>query len=166
VLRNGKAKLLAYPIGVAWARELSSELLESAGTETALGPLTVGIAPSRSTHHDDALTKLQRAVRELLPQPAPGTWIVVLERPKGGLVIEIASSTDDFVRDRWLRAIRSASQAELAAAEPPRVELRYAHRGGKIGDLIASCPDTETALRIDDPDRRVAAGEPFKCTDR
>jgi predicted Zn-dependent protease len=166
VLRNGKARFTAYPIGVAWARELANDLLESASAETALGPLTVGIAPSRRTRNDDPLTKLQHAVRELLPQPAPGTWIVVLERPRGGLVLELASSTDDFTRNRWLRALRSASKAELAAAEPRRVALHYADRTGSIAELVSRCPDAEVAIELDDPLRRLAAGEPFKCTDR
>ena len=166
VIRNGKSRFTAYPIGVAWAHELANELVESATAPTALGPVTVGIAPARGSRNDSQLAKLQHAVRDLLPQPAPGTWIVVLERPRGGLVIEISASTDDFTRDRWLRALRSASKAELASAEPPRVVLHYATKPARIAELVSACPDAETALRLDDPDRKLAVGEPFKCSDR
>lgn len=165
VLRRGKGRFTAYPIGSAWARELASELDGRAEATTALGPVTVGVAPDRVAG-DSPLAKLQRAVRELLPQPAPGTWLVVLERPRGGLVIEIAAGTDTFTRDRWLAALRAASQAELDAAEPPHVVLHYATRAAKIGELVTMCPDSETAVRLDDPERRLAPGEPFKCTDR
>jgi hypothetical protein len=166
VLRNGGSRLTAYPIGVAWARELASGLLESGSVTTRLGQLTVGIAPLRGGRDESQLAKLQRTVRELLPQPAPGTWIVVLERPRGGLVIEISAGTDDFTRDRWLSALRAASKAEMAAAEPPRVALHYASRAARVAELISTCPDEKAALHLDDPDRHLAAGEPFKCTDR
>jgi hypothetical protein len=81
-------------------------------------------------------------------------------------VVEISEGTDNFTRDRWLRALRSASKAELAAAEPIRLELHYAARAAKVAELVRACPDAETALRLDDPNRSIAAGEPFKCTDR
>jgi hypothetical protein len=166
VLRSGKARFTAYPIGVAWARELANELDDRAAAKTALGQLTVGIAPERTARSDSELDKLQHAVRTLLPQPAPGTWIVVLERPRGGLVIEISAGTDTFTRDRWLASLRAASGAEIAAAEPPHVVLHYATRAATIGELISMCPDSEAAVRLDDPDRKLAAGEPFKCTNR
>ena len=167
VLRNGKAHFTAYPIGLAWARELARTLDERATATTKLGPLTVGIAPAPGVHLDEsAVDKLQQAVRTLLPQPAPGTWIVVLERPKGGLVVEISAGTDNFTRDRWLGALRASSQAELAAAEPPHVVLHYATRPARIADLVSLCPDAQAALRLDDPERRLEAGAPFKCTDR
>ncbi|HEY5926206.1 MAG TPA: M48 family metalloprotease [Kofleriaceae bacterium] len=166
VIRNAKARFTAYPIGVAWARELANDLLDSAHATTALGPLAVGVAPLRSTRNEDQLSKLQHAVRDLLPQPAPGTWIVLLERPAGGLVVEISASTDDFTRDRWLSAMRAASKRELAAAEPPRVVLHYATRPAKVAELVSVCPDADYALLLDDPNRALAAGEPFKCTDR
>jgi hypothetical protein len=166
VLRNGKARFTAYPIGVVWARELARELDDRATAKTGLGPLTVGIAPRRNLRGDSDVDKLQHALRNLLPQPAPGTWIVVLERSRGGLVIEISAGTDNFIRNRWLASLRAASTAEIAAAEPPHVVLHYATRAARIGELVSMCPDSEAALRLDDPDRKLAGGEPFKCTDR
>jgi hypothetical protein len=166
VLRNGKARFTAYPIGLVWARELARELDERATASTGLGPLTVGIAPQRSERTDTQVGRLEHVVRNLLPQPNPGTWIVVLERPRGGLVIEISAGTDDFTRDRWLGSLRAASQAELVAAEPPHVVLHYATRAARIAELVSQCPDSEAARRLDDPDRVLAAGEPFKCTNR
>jgi hypothetical protein len=44
--------------------------------------------------------------------------------------------------------------------------LHYATRAARIGELVSMCPDSEAALRLDDPDRKLAGGEPFKCTDR
>jgi hypothetical protein len=44
--------------------------------------------------------------------------------------------------------------------------LHYATREATIAELISMCPDSEAALHLEDPDRRLAAGEPFKCTDR
>lgn len=163
VLRNGRARFTAYPIGADWARELASELVDRTSAPTRLGSLTVGIAGRPRATGATALASLEH---ELLPQPEPGTWVVVLERPRGGLVIEISAATSGYTRDRWLAALRAATPAELAAAEPPHVVLHRATRAAKIADLITTCPDARAALRLDDPDRRLAPGEPFKCTDR
>lgn len=163
VLRNGRARFTAYPIGADWARELASSLVDRASAPTKLGPLTVGVAAKARVAGATALARLER---ELLPQPEPGAWVVVLERPRGGLVVEISASTRAFTRDRWLAALRAATPAELAAAEPPHIVLHRAPRAARIADLIATCPDSETALRLDDPDRLLAPGDPFKCTDR
>jgi hypothetical protein len=165
VVRRGRGALTAYPIGAAWARELATSLVDRATVDTQLGPLTIGIAtePAQPT---TAIAKLARLVRELLPQPAPGTWVLVLVRPRGGLVIEIAANTDTFTRNRWLAGLRAASRAELADAAPPRISIREATTGGRLRDLIAACPDPYRALQLEDPRRVLAPGELFKCTDR
>lgn len=165
VLRHGRSALTVYPIGAAWARELAAGLDDRATAETALGPLTVGVAPARSTS-DSPIDRLEHAVRELLPQPAPGTWVVVLARPRGGLVIELAARSDPFLRDRWLGGLRGASRAELAAAEPVRIALHHANRAETVREAVDECPDPGRALELDDPDRPLAEGELFKCTDR
>lgn len=163
VLRRGRGTLTAYPIGAAWARELAASLTDRTTVDTQLGPVTVGnaTAPAPPT---TAIAKLARVVRELLPQPAPGTWVLVLVRPRGGLVIEIAADT--FTRHRWLAGLRAASRAELADAAPPRISIREATTGGKLRDLVEACPDPYRALQLEDPTRVLAPGELFKCTDR
>jgi hypothetical protein len=165
VLRHGRSTLTAYPIGAAWARELAATLDDRASVDTALGQITVGIAPT-DTPPGTPIAKLERAVRDLLPQPAPGTWVVVLSRARGGLVLELAPKTDPFVRDRWLAGLRAASPRELAAAEPVRIALARAPRAGSVRQLVAICPDPDRALALDDPDRVLARGELVKCTDR
>jgi hypothetical protein len=165
VLRRGRGALTAYPIGAAWARELAASLSERTTVETRLGSLTVGTA-TEAAPPTTAIARLARFVRELLPQPAPGTWVLVLVRPRGGLVIEVAANTDVFTRNRWLAGLRAASRAELVDAAPPRISIWEATTGGKLRDLVAACPDPYRALQLEDPTRVLEPGELFKCTDR
>jgi hypothetical protein len=165
VLRHGRSSLTAYPIGAPWARELAATLDARAQTESALGRITVGTAAAHATG-TAPLDRLERAVQELLPQPAPGTQVVVLDRPRGGLVLELAPRTDPIVRDRWLAGLRAASPAELAAAEPRRIAIARAPHAGTVAELAAMCPDPDAARRLDRADRVLGAGDPIKCTDR
>ncbi|HUS31533.1 MAG TPA: M48 family metalloprotease [Kofleriaceae bacterium] len=165
VLRRGRSALTAYPIGAAWARELAASLDERASVDTRLGPITVGVTPSPA-ETATPIGKLQSAVRELLPQPAPGTWVVILVRPGGGLVLELAAKSDPFLRDRWLSGLRAASPSELLATEPTRIAIHRAPRAGRVAELVEECPDPYRALALEDPDRMLAEGQPFKCTDR
>lgn len=165
VLRRGRGSLTAYPIGAAWARELAASIGDHTTVDTKLGSLTVGRAtpPAPPT---SAIDKLARVVRDLLPQPAPGTWVLVLARAQGGLVVEVSDATDTFTRNRWLAGLRAASREELAEAAPPRISIREATTGGRLRDLVAACPDPYRALQLEDPTRVLAPGELFKCTDR
>ena len=166
VVRHGRTALTAYAIGAPWARELANRLDDRASADTNLGHVTVGVAPMRETPGDGALARLERAVLAMLPQPAPGTRVVILARARGGLVLELARHADPLLRDRWLSGLRAATDAELAAAEPRHIALAVAAHGGPVRDLVAACPDPQAALALDDPDRRVEAGARFKCTDR
>jgi len=165
VLRHGTSSLTAYPIGAPWARELASTLDDRASTDSALGEITVGTAPAHSTS-DAPLARLEQSVRELLPQPVPGTWVVILDRPRGGLVIELAPKSDPFIRDRWLEGLRAASRDELAAAEPRHLAIVRAPHAGTVAELAVACPDPEAARELDHADRVLGAGDPIKCTDR
>jgi hypothetical protein len=165
VLSRGRGALTAYTIVAAWARELAASLRDRTTVDTKLGPLTVGIATELAPP-TTAIDKLARVVRDLLPQPTPGTWVLVLARPGGGLVIEMSDATDTFTRNRWLAGLRAASREELAEAAPPRVSIREATTGGRLRDLVAACPDPYRALLLEDPTRVLALGELFKCTDR
>jgi hypothetical protein len=152
-----------YSIGHAWARELANELDDRARVDSALGPVTVGIAPERAVAKTP-IAKLQRAVREQLPQPAAGTQVIVLARDDGGLVLELGARTDPFVRDQWLAGLRAATKRERRAAEPPRIELEFADQTAMIAVLVNQCADPTAALHLDDPERVVERGDAFKCT--
>lgn len=165
VLRRGKSSLTAYPIGAAWARELASTLDDRQTADTALGPVTIGVMPAQPSAHSP-IGKLQQVVRELLPQPTPGTKVVVLVRPGGGLVLELAAKSAPAVRNAWLGGLRLATTAELKASEPVRLAIHRASRAGRIAELVEDCPDPYRALALDDANRVVAVGDPFKCTDR
>ena len=165
VLRHGRSSLTAYPIGAPWAHELAATLVDRASTDSALGRITVGTTPELAAS-DAPLARLEQSVRELLPQPVPGTWVVILDRPRGGLVIELAPRSDPFIRDRWLEGLRAASSDELAAAEPRHLAIVRAPLAGTVAELAAACPDPEAARELDRADRVLAAGDPIKCTDR
>jgi predicted Zn-dependent protease len=167
VLRHGTSSLTAYAIGAPWARELAAMLEDRATTESALGRITVGTAPAHGTS-DAPLARLEQSIHELLPQPAPGTWLVILDRPRGGLVLELScnGATDPFIRDRWLQGLRAAAPHELAAAEPPHLTIVRAPHAGTVRELAAACTDPAAARALDRPDRVLGAGDPIKCTDR
>jgi hypothetical protein len=92
--------------------------------------------------------------------------VLVLARPRGGLVVEVAAGTHTVTRDRWLRGVRSASSGELGAVEPLRIALHEAPRAGRIKEFVDSCPSPDIALHLDDGERILATGELFKCSDR
>ena len=165
VLRHAKSSLTAYAIGAPWARELAATLDDRAETDTALGRVTVGTAPLHA-RSEAPLARLEQSIHELLPQPSPGTWVVILDRPHGGLVIEVSAKTDPFIRDRWLQGLRAATPAELAAAEPLHLRVVRAPRAGTVAELVQACPDPDAAARLDRADRVLGAGDPIKCTDR
>jgi hypothetical protein len=91
---------------------------------------------------------------------------VILVRPGGSLVLELAANSDPFHRDRWLRGLRAASPSEISATQPTRLAIHRATRAGRIAELVEQCPDPYRALALEDPDRVLAAGQPFKCTDK
>ena len=160
-LRRGSGTIVAYAIGAPWAKELAAALEERELTTTALGPLAIGVVPPSPGGADTArrprtpLDKLARAVRSTLPQPAPGTHVAILLRPRGALVLELGG------RDTPHANLRAARDTELAAAAPTRLAIAHAERDGTVAEL-APCP----GRLLDDPDRRVHAGDPIKCTDR
>ena len=170
VLRHGRAELDAYAIGAPWARELAAHLDSAETADTALGRVTIGVAPEREEGSADPLSRLEAVVRATLPQPAPGMSVVIVERCAGNacaeLVIELATHGDTFTNKRWIAGLRAATRRELAAAEPARIELATATREAKFATLAEACPNPAAALALDDPDRVILPGTPFKCTDR
>jgi len=158
-LRRGDGTIVAYAIGAPWAKELAGALEERELTTTALGPLAIGVVPlpaaADTRRPRTPLDKLARAVRSTLPQPAPGTRVAILLRPRGALVLELGG------RDIPDANLRAARETELAAAAPTRLAIAHAERDGTVAEL-APCP----GRLLDDPERKVHAGDPIKCTDR
>ncbi len=155
VLRRGQVTLTGYVLGGPWARELIETLDERDARVTALGRVTAGTIAQRSTTDDSPLGKLQRAVRATLPQPAPGARVAILERERGAVIFEIAG------RRQPRLGLRAATEDELDASEPARVEIVHARNSGSIASLHAC-----RGALLDDPDRVVASGEAIKCADR
>jgi hypothetical protein len=154
-LRRDRATLLAYPVGAPWGRELAAVLEEREIVPSELGPVTMGSVPYTTPRDDSPLGKLARAVRSTLPQPAAGSRVAILERPRGSLIIEVGGNSIPKLR------LRPATDAELADAEPARIVIAHAPRAGVLSEL-AVCK----FRLVDDPARTVAAGEPVKCADR
>ncbi|HEU4729994.1 MAG TPA: M48 family metalloprotease [Kofleriaceae bacterium] len=159
VIRRGSAALAVYAIGAAWARELAGSLADGASEGRALGRVTIGTVRGPDgpggERDDSPLGKLARAVRSTLPQPAPGARVAIVESARGALVIELGGHALPEL------GLRDAGSGELAAAEPARIAIEHAPRAGTIADMHVC----EGRL-LDDPRRRVAAGDPIKCTDR
>lgn len=156
VVRRDRSSVIAYALGAPWARELAASLHERTSAGTELGRATTGtIPPPRARTNHSPLGKLVHAIRTSLPQPPPGTRVVIVERPHGALVIELAGRGMPALR------LRAATDDELAAIAPTRIAIEYARRPGRIGELRVC-----RRRLLDDPDRVVAAGEPIKCVDR
>lgn len=154
-LRRARATLAVYAIGAPWARELASSLDDRASDTRPLGQVTIGIVANPAERDDTPLGKLARAVRSTLPQPAVGTRVAIVERPRGALVIELGGHTLPEL------GLRKATPEELAATEPARIVIEHAWRAGTVAQALIC----EGRL-LDDPRRRVAAGDPIKCADR
>jgi hypothetical protein len=155
VLRRAHTTLAAYAIGLPWARELASGLDDRAIDVRELGRVTIGTVAKPSERDTTPLGKLARAVRNTLPQPAVGTRVAIIERPRGALVIELGSQAVPRL------GLREATRGELAAAEPIRIVIERAWRTGAAAHALAC----EGRL-LDSPERRVVAGEPLRCADR
>lgn len=155
VLRRGQATLAAYAIGAPWARELAASLDDRSADLRALGRVTVGNVAAPAGNDDTPIGKLARAIRGTLPQPAVGTRVAILERPRGALIIELGG------RGALPLGLREATPGELAAAEPARIVIEHAWRTGTVAEAIVC-----DGRLLDSPDRRVTAGDPIKCADR
>jgi len=155
VLRRTRGTLAAYAIGAPWAHELAGALDNRRARAHALGRLTIGVVTAPSERDGSPIGKLARALRTTLPQPAAGTRVAILERPHGALLVELGG------RDVPALGLRAATPDELAAAEPTRIVIEYAIHTGAVG------PSRVCAGRLlEDPARRVIAGEPIKCASR
>ena len=168
-LRHGRSTLDAYSIGAPWAKELANRLDRKQSSTTSLGTFTLGIVRERE-RPEDALDRLEDAVRSTLPQPLPGTWVVIVERclakaACGALVLEL-EARDEQADKRWLGSLRAATVAELRAAQPTRLLIAIATHGAELQALVARCPNPVLATALDDPHRFVPLGGSFKCTDR
>jgi hypothetical protein len=155
VVRRNEATLTAYVIGAPWARELIASLDDRETSTSAFGRVSAGTVTHNAMRDDSPLGKLQRAIRATLPQPAVGSHVAILERPQGALVIELGGHRLPEL------AVRKATDAEIAAAEPAHVTIEQAPSTGPIG-RINVCLDR----LLDDPDRLVTLGDPIKCADR
>jgi hypothetical protein len=158
-LRRGDTKILAYAVGAPWARELVATLEEPRAAATPLGRATAGTVPAAAVRSSDEspLGKLARAIRGTHPQPPARAHVAILERPGGALVLELDDPRGDVPR----LALRAPTEAELVRTRPRRIAIERAARAGTIGALGACA-----GRLLDDPDRRVAAGDPIKCADR
>lgn len=153
-LRRDDASLIAYAVGAPWGRELAAQLEVREVVTTEVGDVTLGTTPFPGTLDNRPLAKLARAVRASLPQPTPGSRVAILVRPRGALVVEIeGNSVPDLL-------FRAPTEDELAAVEPARIVIARAPKAGTLGEL-GVCADL-----LDDPGRRVIAGDPIKCASR
>jgi hypothetical protein len=155
VVRRGNATLTGYVLGGPWARELMKTLDDRDARTTALGRITAGTIRHRTPTDLSPLGKLQRAIRATLPQPAPGARVAILEREGGALIFEVAG------RRQPKLGLRSATEDEIDASEPARIEIARATRSGSVASLHAC-----SGILLDDPDRVVAVGDAIKCADR
>jgi hypothetical protein len=155
VVRRDQATFTAYVIGAPWARELIGELEEREAATSTYGRVTAGTVMRPARRDDTPLGKLQRAIRATLPQPAIGSHVAILERSRSALVLELGGHRVPEL------AVRAATADEIAAVQPVRVRIERTTRAGLIARL-GMCP----GRLLDDPDRRVAIGDPVRCADR
>ncbi|HWO23620.1 MAG TPA: M48 family metallopeptidase [Kofleriaceae bacterium] len=158
-LQRGDAQIVAYAVGAPWARELTATLEDRRDSLLPLGRATAGTVPAVAVRRpdDSPLGKLGRAIRSTYPQPPAGARVAIVERPAGALVFELPAGRGDMPR----LPLRAPTEAELVRTEPRRIVIERAARAGAIGALGAC-----QGRLLDDPARKVAAGDPIKCADR
>ncbi len=144
IVRRAGTTLTAYAVGVHWAREIAATLDAPKHAASELGEVTTGIVPAAKDGGESPLGKVEHALRASLPQPGAGTQIAVLDRGRAALLVEVAGRTVPRLQ------LRSATDAELDAAQPPRLILER-----------SSCGD-----RTVDPRAHHLSGELIRCADR
>lgn len=144
IVRRGGATLTAYAIGVPWARELAATLEAKRRAASELGEVTTGIVPATAQTDLTPIGKVQHALRAALPQPAAHTQVAILDRGRAALLVEVAGRAAPRL------GIRKATDAELDAAQPPRLVLERSPCGDRV---------------IDPTDHR-PSGELVRCADR
>jgi predicted Zn-dependent protease len=113
-LRRDRATLIAYAVGAPWGRELSALVEDREVAKSEIGDVVMGTLPYSTRRDDTPLGKLAHAVRNTLPQPAPGSRVAIVIRDKGALVIEIGGRSVPAL------LLRNATPGEVAASEPVR----------------------------------------------
>ena len=150
----------------AWGRELARALLDRETRRTTVGPVTVGVMPNLPVRDHEPVALDLDTRRDQVTRPAGGAVVLIVDRPAGALVIELSAIASPATIEAVLAALRAPTPAELAAALPARIVLATAPRTAPLRELVTACVDPEAAIQLDDDDRVVHQGEPFKCTDR
>jgi predicted Zn-dependent protease len=152
-------------IGNGWGRELAAMLEEPHTRHTAVGDVIVGIMPRFRLRDGDLVARELDRFRDDLLRPESGAQVAILVTPRGTLAISGPESMAAML-DAMVAGLRVPTAQELAAAEPVRLTLETARRAGTVRELVETCIDPKAALAFDDPDRKLAIGDRFKCTDR
>jgi hypothetical protein len=154
VVRRGRATLLAYAVGVPWARELAASFDTPTSESTPeIGRITRGTMPNTATRREDSpLGKLARAIRNTLPQPDAGTKVAIAFRRHGALVVELGGKGPPALQ------LRPITAAELAASTPNHIAIEHASRSGRLSQL-GVC----RGRLLERTDRMVNAGDAIKC---
>jgi predicted Zn-dependent protease len=150
----------------AWGSELAGALEERRTVTTSIGEVTLGIMPALPVREHDVIARMLDGWRDEVNHPSTGVQVAVIRRDAGALLVELAAQAPAGELERVVRTVRRATGPELAEAEPIRIRLATARVRGSVRDQALQCVDPEAALDLDDPDRVIEAGAPFKCTDR
>jgi predicted Zn-dependent protease len=149
----------------AWGAELARSLEERRTEPSAVGNVIIGVMPRPAIRDTDAVGRALDVWRDEITRWPAGAHVVVVERAHGMFVIALPEIAESRVAT-VVRNLRLATAAELAASAPARIRLATASKRARLRELVATCIDPKAALALDDPDRVIAAGERFKCTDR
>ncbi|HEU0034390.1 MAG TPA: M48 family metalloprotease [Kofleriaceae bacterium] len=159
-MREVDQRTEVYVVSAAYGDELASGLAERRVRTMPIGVVTTGIMPRRP-RRETPLGRALDAWRDQVLGPDAGTQVALVRRSGGTLVIESPSEIEQLA---VLHTLRAPTPAERTAAEPPRVVLVTAPRGGTVRELASLCPDATIAIELDDPTYRLAPGDRLKCT--
>ena len=143
----------------SWA-DLLREVVEDTHTRTIAGRETT-IGTVKSTQGGDAGDP-----KITINADALGTPTAIVDDGEHVLVIGAGGTHARARLDQLLALVRPATRAELDGAPPHRLHLRAAPRDGTVAQLAKTlCKDPAASRALDDPTRRVAAGDPIKCVE-
>jgi hypothetical protein len=164
---HGRVRYGAWRLGARAGDEAIEAMRDAEQRPTPVGIAIMGAGLPDRDPPDGSLAQLLESKHVRAGKVDSDEIGAVLRGPDGGaMLLTVKGPNNAALLRTWLTTLRAPTDAERARTISPRIRLVRAPRTAPVRDLVASCVDPKRARDLDDPDRVIRAGEPFKCTDR
>jgi hypothetical protein len=154
-----------YALGPQAAAELVARLSERRVLHLSIGDVVVGRAPGPAPDGSSLVRLVETMRRELWHLYEPSE-VAVIARAREAVLLVVDGGDARSAIEGWAKRVRAPTADERSRVRSPRIVLVPAPRAGTVGELASTCIDPAAARDLDDPARRLEAGDAIKCTDR